>query len=152
MGRRNTQKKREKRLRQKKKLNEKCKVNTCCSPPIVDSFSGSSSSFSSVPPTDHTFDHHSCYVERSRSHGSCEIDSLTQEESEIYGMDGTVHTFTEDERNNFELDNGTYLNGDELIHYLKRCNRELAYKAELYRKKYVKSEEIGETELACKKN
>lgn len=70
----------------------------------------------------------------------------------LYSFDGIVSQYIEDEKGDFKLNDGTHLSGDELLQYLKKSNRALTYKAELYRKKYVNSEmEIGEIEVDNRK-
>ena len=77
---------------------------------------------------------------------------LTEQETQLYGVDNTLFCYDEDERNDFELDDGTKLEGEKLIQHLIKTNRNLSDKARLYQKRYEDSEcEIGEKEFEAQK-
>ena len=65
-----------------------------------------------------------------------EQEPLSEKEIDLFGLDGTVVCYKQDEENGFQMADGSYLEGDELIDFLLKNNRKLAEKAQFYHRKY----------------
>lgn len=176
MGRRSVMKRREKRRKQK--LKKKMKMSQCSVPvanasPGVSSTptkqrSRSPSSWGSpgTPPSPSPSPLSSRSSSPSHFHQSFEGNGLsprtnlplpvstkkntTRLPDTIYGMDEEIKLYMEDEANNFSLLDGHVhcLTSEEFIQHLRKCNRVLANKADMYRKKYESSEqEMSDLEI-----
>ena len=117
MGRKSPTKKREKRLRQKmKKKSLKCTSSS--------ESSGTIGPLNSPPPSSEFFN----------------SKFLSPEDSKLFGIDETIFTYQEDDKNDFALDNGKRLTGIQLQEHLRKYNRTLAERAKIYQRKYEDTE------------
>lgn len=169
MGRRSVATKRKKRqrqkLRKKQKAQMKARKDAAVIPdpsilpqsPSTQSLGGFSSlgSPSTPPSPDSTFldSQDECSPEEKMySQTPTNQDSISEDETRsrkksciLYGIDERVSSYIEDDKGNFKFDNGRYMTSDQLNVHLRRCNRDLASKADMYRKWFENSEaEIGE--------
>ena len=130
MGRKSPEKKREKRHKQKmkrKKFKHLTYQENGSSPSSLGSPRSPPESISEVP-----------------------IKCLSSKDANLYGFDEAVFAYQEDDSNEFKMEDGKCLTGDELVGHLRSSNRVLADKAGMYQRKFETIEYlVHEKELEC---
>ena len=122
-------------IRLKQKIKKKATIQSCSSRSTLGTPSSPPSSSETLPP----------------SSVNCNKGILSSNESQLLSSDEALFTYNEDERSGFEMEDGKKLEGNELITYLKECNRTLA-KAKLYQHKFEDIHDMNFlTEVECTK-